>query len=490
MVHVNDLRASAERLAPLWVALIAIAAVLIAPIGYVGGGADDTHYLDAARCWSAAGLPCLPDNHWASRWPAVAPIAVATGLLGESRLTVGVGPLTAWIACIALVVALGSAWFDRATGFLAAALVAATPVVSQVALQPGADTTELALQLAALLFATLGYNRQSPILAVLAGVMAAIAVQARDTSILFCGASCLAWFLLQRGRRNVLLWAFAGFAAVVVLDLLSYAIATGDPFFRYRLALGHVNIPSAELASSVDTSRSPLFNSDYIAGWKREAGIQAWWPIDPWLNLLWSPRIGPILVGTLLVLPIGWARLPRHWKRLVSIFVGFALLVSAGLIYALAVDPKPRMFFALVAACSLALAAVTIAAVRNGRGAVPGTIAALVVGAGLFILSMFTNTHELEAHARLWIRANPDAIEIDASTTSTLTLVSEARSLPLAGSGRPLRIHGTNATCGVFRQPVIARVGDKGAELCLLRNAPLSPPQLTEKRAEVRSNRA
>jgi 4-amino-4-deoxy-L-arabinose transferase-like glycosyltransferase len=489
-VHVNDLRASAERLAPLWVALVAIAAVLIAPIGYVGGGADDTHYLDAARCWSAAGFPCLPDNHWASRWPAVAPIAVATGLLGESRLTVGLGPLAAWIACIGLVAALGSFWFDRATGYLAAALIAATPVVSQVALQPGADTAELAFQLAALLLATLAYNRQSPILAVVAGVMAAIAVQARDTSILFCGASCLAWFLLQRGRRNVLLWAFAGIAAVVALDLISYSIATGDPFFRYRLALGHVNVPSAELAASVDTSRSPLFNPDYIAGWKREAGIQVWWPIDPWLNLLWSPRIGSILLGTLLVLPIGWTRLPRHWKRLVLISGGFALLVSAGLIYGLAVDPKPRMFFALVAACSLALAAVTVAAVRNGRGAVPGTITALVAAAGLFILSMFTNTHALEAHAREWIRANPNAIEIDPSTISTLTLVSEARSLPLAGSGRPLRIHGTNATCAAFRQPVVARVGDSGAELCLLRNGPISPRQLTEKRAGDRSNPA
>ena len=486
----NSITAPVARLAPLWVALIAAAAVLIAPIGYVGGGADDTHYLDAARCWSAAGFPCLPDNHWASRWPAVAPIAVATGLFGESRLTVGLGPLAAWIACIGLLAALGSVWLDRATGYLAAALIAATPVVSQVALQPGADTAELAFQLAALLFATLGFKRQSPILAVVAGVMAAIAVQARDTSILFCGASCLAWFLLQRGRRNVLLWAFAGFAAVVVLDLIFYAIATGDPFFRYRLALGHVNIPSAELAASVDTSRSPLFNPDYIAGWKREAGIQVWWPIDPWLNLLWSPRIGPILVGTLLVLPIGWTRLPRHWKRLVLVSGGFALLISAGLIYALAVDPKPRMFFALVAACALALAAVTVAAVRSGRGAVPGTIAALVAAAGLYILSMFTNTHELEAHAREWIRANPNAIEIDASTASTLTLVSEARSLPPAGSGRLLRIHGTNATCATFNQPVVARVGYSGAELCLLRNDPLSPRQLIEKKAAARSNPA
>ena len=468
-MHLDDHRSYFVRLAPVWVLLVAVAALLIAPIGYVGGGADDTHYLEAARCWSAAGIPCLPDNHWASRWPSVAPIAVATSLLGESRLTVGLGPLLAWIACISLVAALGSKWFDRTTGFLSAALLAATPVVSQVALQPGVDTTELALQLSALLFATLAYDRRSPVLAAMGGIMAAIAVQARDTSVLFCGASCLAWLLLDKDRRKILLWALAGFAAVVALDLASYAIATGDPFYRYRLALGHVNIPSAELAATVDRSRSPLFNPEYIAGWRREAGIHFWWPLDPWANLLASPRIGPLLVGTLLVLPFGWVCLPRNWKRLLSIIVGLALLMAAGLIYGLAVDPKPRMFFALITAGSFALAATTVAAWRGGRGTVPAFVAALVVFAGLFVLSMFANTHEFEMQATHWIRANPNAIEIDASTTSTLTLVPEARGLPPAGSGRPLRIHGTNLTCGDLHQQVVASVGERGAELCLLR---------------------
>ena len=489
-MNVNNLRATAERLAPLWVVLIAVAAVLIAPIGYTGGGADDTHYLEAARCWSAAGFPCLPENHWASRWPSVVPIAISTSLLGESRLTVGLGPLVSWIACIGLVAALGSLWFDRITGCLAAAILAATPVVTQVALQPGVDTTELALQLAALLVATLAYDRQSPQLAAVAGALAAIAVQARDTSILFCGAACLFWLFLDPRRRKVLLWAFTGFCAVVAVELISYAIATGDPFYRYRLAFGHVNIPSAELAATVDTSRTPLFNRDYIAGWRREAGIHLWWPLDPWLNLLASPRIGPLLAGVLLSGSIGWSTLPPNWKRPIAALLGLALLISVGLIYGLAIDPKPRMFFTLIAACSFALAGMTVAAWRRARGAVPAAVAALVILAGLYVLSMFANTHQLELQAKRWIEANPNEIEIDPSTTSVLALVPETHSLPLAGSGRPLRIHATNLTCGVFRQPVIARVGDEGAELCLLRNEPISPRQLTERTAGARSNPA
>jgi 4-amino-4-deoxy-L-arabinose transferase-like glycosyltransferase len=463
--------------APVWrhwpalaVAVLALACVAINPVGFIGGGFDDVHYLDASRCWVAAGQPCLPQSHWASRWPAVAPLAIFTGLFGETRLTVGLGPLLAWVACIALMYAIGRAWFDRATGYIAAALLAATPVVTQSALTPGVDTTELALQLGALLLATLAYNQRSIAFSIAAGAVAGVAVEARDTSLLFCGAAGIAWFLLEPERRRVLLWSVVGFAAVFAIDFAVYAAATGNPFFRYRLALGHTSVPSVELATNVDTSRSPLFNPAYIAGWRREAGIAVWWPVDPWLNLLASPRIGFLLGGMLLMLPIGWQALPPTWKRLGTRTLAFAMLVSVGLVYVLAVDPKSRMFLLLVAASALTVAAMTVSSWRAGRGLVPGCVVALLVLGGLDVLSLTVNTHDFEIQARRWIRENPGAVEIDPSTTSTLTLVPEARALPLAGSGRPLRIHGTNIGCNALDAPIVARIGEKATgELCLLR---------------------
>jgi hypothetical protein len=75
----------------LAVALLALACVAINPIGFVGGGGDDTHYLDAARCWVSQGLLCVPTSHWWTRWPIVGPMAGAIALLGESRTSVGAG---------------------------------------------------------------------------------------------------------------------------------------------------------------------------------------------------------------------------------------------------------------------------------------------------------------------------------------------------------------------------------------------------------------
>ncbi len=464
-------RSLVKRWAPLGVTLFALVALLINPVGYVGGGADDVHYLEAARCWVAAGQPCLPESHWWSRWPAVAPIALFTGLLGESRVSVGLGPLIAWIACLVLTGWVGRLWFDRATGLLAAALLAATPVVTQVALQPGTDTSELALQLGALLLATLAYRRQSALLAVVGGAFAALAIQARDTSLIFCGAAALGWLMLDPQRRRVLLWAILGFGGTVALELAGYALATGDPLFRYRLAMGHVAVPSSELAASVDTRQSPLFNPDYIAGWRREAGIRWWWPVDPWLNLIASPRIGLTVAAALLVAPFGWRAMPAEWRRLGTRLLGLALLVSLLLVYGLAVDPKPRMFFDLVAVAALLLAAMAVASWRAGKGLVPAAIVALLLAAGLRVLAMIANTHQLEDRAAGWIAAHRQAIQVDARTMTSLMLVPGARDLPM--SGKSLRIVSTNGACEEFGSRVIDRIGGPPqGELCLVETRP------------------
>lgn len=458
------------RFAPLWLLLIAVAGIAIAPIGYIGGGADDTEYLNAARCWIASGHPCLPHSHWATRWPVITPIAAFIGLLGESRLSVGLGPLAAWLACIVLVVALGRTWFDRATGYLAGALLAATPVVTQAALQPMADNVELAFQLAALLAASVAFTRQSVLLAILAGALAAGAVETRDTSLLALGATAIAWLFLDPAKRRILWWALPGFGAVIALDLAVYGAVSGDPLHRFRLALGHGGIPSAELDPGVDTSRSPLFNPNYIAGWRREAGIHWWWPVDPWLNLIASPRIGIGLIGLVLAAANGWRSLSPAWAQRIKLILGGALIVSLGLVYALAVDPKPRMFLALAAAIALALAALTVAAWRHGRGPLAGCIAGLVILSGLVTLSRIPDTRALEARGRQWIAANPQEIEIDPHALTTLTLLPEARALPGPGSGKPLRIQATLKGCDIFRVKVIDQVGDAASgELCLLR---------------------
>jgi 4-amino-4-deoxy-L-arabinose transferase-like glycosyltransferase len=461
----------------LLAAIIAIPLVLN-PVGFVGGGGDDNHYLDAARCWAGAGGPCFPESHWWTRWPAIAPMAAAIRWLGESRTTVGLGPLLWWACAVLLVARLGRSWFGRTVGVVAALLLATLPVAGGEALQPTADMPELAAQLAALVAATLACQRQSRWWAVAGGVAAAVALQTRETSVAFCAAATIAWLFLPRERRIVLLWAVPGLIGAMVAEMLAYLVATGDPLLRFRLALGHVGVPSAELPAGFDTHRSPLFNPDYIAAWKREQDIAVHWTIDAWLNLIASPRLGRTLLSTAIVLLLARSTLPKASRRSVALILSFALLVSALLIYGLAIDPKSRMFLLLGAACSIASAAAAVAAWRGGRQWIPAAVLVVLVAVNGRTLTQLPSTSAAEARARQWIAAYPNQIEIDATTLSSLDLIAEAHTLPAEHSGRPLRIVAAKGTCGdlarsspTVRASVIEAVptSSNGDEICLLR---------------------
>lgn len=471
-------RSLESRWAWLGAALLALAILLTNPVGFLGGGGDDGRYLDAARCWVASGLPCLPDVHWSTRWPLVASVAAATGLLGESRTSVSLGAAPWWAASLALTGFLGAHWFGRAAGVVAMLLLALTPVFAASALQPSADTAELALQLAALAAATIAYQRQSRGWAVAAGLLAAIALQTRETSALFVGACALAWLFLPPRRRKVLLWSLAGLAAGTLAEMLIYAAAAGDPIYRFRLALNHVEIPSEALPADFDTRQSPLFNPAYIAAWEREAGIRLHWTLDPWLNLLASWRINVLFLGTAAGAALFGRHLPPGARRAAWLLIAAGLIVALLLVYGLAVDPKPRMFLPLAAACALVLGACTAAALPTGSRLLALMLLAAMAALQLPAIASYPSIHRVEAAARAWIAAHPHRIETDEESRALLTLLPEARALPAAPAGRPLRLATGNRSCAELaaaakriqvRAVAEARSGSANAgRLCLL----------------------
>ena len=469
----NLIDRSSPRAALALVIAAVVAVMLVAPIGYLGGGNDDTHYLLAARCWAAHGA-CLPHDHWSSRWPLVAPLALVTRLLGESRATVGLVPLAYWAAGIGLLGWLGRLWFDRATGLVAALLLGALPIYTAAALQPWIDSVELAWQLAALVAASFAYQRQSRAIAILAGAFAGLAFEARDTSILFLGASALGWLALDPARRRILLWAIVGLAAAVGAEMLAYALATGDPLYRYALSLHHAAIPSAELPPGFDTRQSPMFNPAYIAAWRREAGVEIWWPIDPWLNLVASRRIGWLLGAALLLALAYRDRLEPEARRKLMWITGLALLVSVALVYVLAVDPKPRMFLDLASAAALVAAACVVAAWHSGARLLPGAVVAMLVALAVMVELRTAQFARGEAKAARWIAQAPDAIETDPATRSALLLVPGIDRVGAVGSGRRLRLAVATEGCAALAKTAsVALVDHVGAaigppaDLCL-----------------------
>lgn len=462
-------------------ALVAVAAAGISPVGYVGAGHDDDHYLAAARCWVAHSAPCVPTNHWWARWPLIAPIAGSITLLGESRFSVQLAPALWWALALGMTGWLGNAWFGWRSGAIAVALLGSTPVVAIDAFNPNIDVPELALQLCALAAATAAYRRQSPIMACAAGLLAGLAVQARETSLLFLVAAAVVWFTLPPEKRKVLGWSVAGVASAQFLEMLAYALAIGDPLTRFRLAIGHTNFPTDQLPNGFHSDRGPILNPDFMRSWKREMHVNLWWPIDPWLNLFASPLSGMLLATGTIALAFLARKLPPQQRRGVARLLCGAMLIALGLVYVLAVDPKTRMFMALHAALSIASGAAIAAALDGESKGLPAALALIPVWAGVFVMAHYTTSAPAEARARTWIARYGADIEIFPGAASYLTFMPEVRALSPSGSGRRYLLTTAATPCDELIDPrpghgngvVIDSFSDSSGRLCLFKYLPL-----------------
>ncbi len=157
--------------------------------------------------------------------------------------------------------------------------------------------------------------------------------------------------------------------------------ATGDPFYRFRLALEHNLIRSSELRHSVNLHAEPLFNPMFIAGWKPAVGIDIHWTINPILNLLGGLQAGPVYLAAIILAMFAGRRL-RH--RLAPWAVGaFAMFLA--LTYGLAVDPKARMFMLPLAAAAMVAAASPPARCRFAGAGSPPCRSPLAVASGLWV---------------------------------------------------------------------------------------------------------
>lgn len=349
--------------------LAALAAFLLtawAGQGYIGMATDDYYYVSAAQCTLAHGW-CLPTTHWAARYPFVASLAGALWALpGEPRLALQLAG-SAWTAAALGATAWVAALLDgRRTALLTVLILM---MVGPLMLANGAvhiGAAELALLALSAALALLAVRRGGVAVAMAAGVAGGLAVGVRPTAALSLVPVGL--FLLIRAPRLALVTAAAG-AGVLAAEAAALALSGADPLTGWRLALGHTRIPSSELPGSVDTSRSPLFNADIIAGWRKASDVSVHWLLDPLLNLAASAELRLLFLLTAALLVRQWRAVPG-WVKWVAAFCAWQILASA---YMLAIDPKPRMF--LPAWAGLAV----IAAALMAREARPMVAYAVVI---------------------------------------------------------------------------------------------------------------
>jgi hypothetical protein len=462
-------RASAWQERLWWIGLLAAFAfmMLLNPSGFIGGGQDDWHYLQGARCLREHGL-CLPRDHWEARWPVVAPIALFTHLFGESRLSVSIAPAIASLCALILLALAGNSFFRRPVGWISALLLLFTPAFAVQLSQPAVEATELCFIFAG--FLAVMKWRDCPALAwaFLAGLSFSVAIQVRETAIV---ATPFAFFFLCLGKPKPrtldLLVASAGFALPFLVEFVWFAVSVGDPFYRLRLSIQHTQIWSSELLGPIDKSHSPFFNKAYIANWRMEPGIHVHWAIDGLLNLFLNGLAGLSLPFVTLALLFGRQKVGPK----VSIQALTLLLVAIGymacLIYVLAIDPKARMMLVPLSMTNAALALIVLKLREVSHAPLAFAITFAAAIPGVSVQYGHQQTSMAERAAKSWISTYPSQIEIEGSARNFLALLPSAQALPNLQADKPLLLFMSGASCAQW----VAKSGLPPRALVILQTA-------------------
>jgi hypothetical protein len=429
---------------PLTFGVAFVFAFMLMP-GYFGGGADDAQYLYAARCWVDNG-PCLPTNHWEGRWPAILPVAAAISMLGESRFTVALWPFLSGATALGLVICVGNRIGGSPAGWLAAILVLFTPTFSTLFLTPNVELLELALILTGVLAVGAWTESRKAVTAAAAALAFSMAFQVRETAII-AAAMAAAFVVSRRPSLRHLLVAMMAFLAPLLIEFILYWQLTGDPLYRRKLSVGHTLLISPELLGPVDTLHGPFFNKAYIANWRREPGIYVHWLIDGPLNLLLNARAGWSLAFVGVLLTVLRGRISKSAQQRAFVFVTVCISYVFVLIYALAVDPKPRIMLVPLTISSVALAVLLTALWRNGERAMAQFLVAGHILSGAAILFVQPRVQPIEDGAQSWIARFPGALEADPYTLRHLALVPDISHVASLGTQRPFLLHATELGC-------------------------------------------
>lgn len=459
-----------------WIAAIVgtLAIILVVnPVGFVGGGWDDWQYLDAARCWASHG-PCLPTDHWQGRWPIIAPLASVIALFGESRLTVGLPSLAYSLGCLALLAWLGNRLAGKPVGYIAALLLLVAPAFAVELVDPTVEAAELMFLLAGACCAVLFADSRDRRAAFCAGLCLSLAFQVRETALAVAPLALVGTWLLARDDRKSWFATIAGALLPLALELLIFWLATGDPLWRRRQSLGHTQIASSELLGPPDRSHLPFFNRAYIANWRHGPGIHIHWLVDGLVNLVVDMKAGLSIAASAILFALYRRKLQARDRRL----VGWSLVVAAYwacfLIYALAIDPKPRMMLVPIALTAFALAILLRDRIARDSPLLPGCVLAASLLVGLSLTIIHPQVRTSEPAVERWANRFPGQIETDETTRRHLALTPAAVQFAQLGSDRPLLVLRLGTRCSTWAQAIM-----KGA-LVPLERSPTSlidPPR-------------
>lgn len=470
---------------PLLVAAaLLLALVLPNPAGYVGGGGDDWYYVQAARCIADQGW-CVPETHWAARWPLVAPMGAVFATFGYGLVQSMVVPFAYSLLALACFVRLVEAAWGRTTALVAGVAFVATASFAKGLLQPNVETVELGWLTATALAGFWAIRTDRRHWAFVAGLCFGLAVAARMTSLAWLPVLALAALLLPRRQWPLIAFALVGCALPLGLDMLVNGLMAGDPLLSQHLSAAHTRIASSELPPGIDLTRSPILNPQFIGGWAPAMGIEAHWTVKGVLNLLANPQMGPVLLAALALLVIRRRGLTLRAPEV--LIAGAAMLYAGALIYGLAIDPKARMFLPVAAIAAALIGRFAVAAWADGERLLVGGLMGVLVLVGTIETAKRFDMGKAGPLAARWAAEAPGAYAIEDASRRFLTFTSGVRALPVwPATERPrllVLVAGTCSESPAAKGHTLMRAADFGREgdpleLCDFSRAdPAAPPR-------------
>jgi hypothetical protein len=396
---------ASRSLAPLPVALLLLFAIILPnPTGYVGGGGDDWFYVEAARCVARQGW-CVPETHWAARWPLVAPMGASFALFGDSLLTSMIVPFVYAVVAVAAFVQLLELTSGRTAALVGGLVFVATATFAKGLLHPNIEIVELAWVLVAALAAYRAVAGGNAALALAAGCAFGLAIAARMTSLAWLPILAAALWLVPRGRRWIAIPFLAGLPMVAAGDMLINWTISGDALLGPHLSAAHASIPSSELP------------------WIR--GV---------LNLFANPQVAPTLLAALALLLL--QRRTLGWRCADVVLAVAASLYAGALIYGLAIDPKPRMFLPVAAIAAALVGRLAVRAWESGERPIVGVLIGTTIAVGIVASGARYNFSRPGPLAAIWAAEYPGEVMIEDATRRFLTFTPEVRLLPVAPNER------------------------------------------------------
>jgi len=388
------------RTAPMLVASLFFASVALYWHGF--GPGDPERYVRAALDWVEKGFN-LGETHWSLRLPIVLPIAGAFSILGVNEFAATLPNILYAGGLVAVTHFFMRRYVGPLEGTIAAAFIATSAFfVARPIELDGYGAEAFYVAAACWLYVASMAEKRRCVLLFAAGFASGFAWLVREQTLYLMLAFGTLTLVSRKDVARALFALGCGFGLVIAAELVFYAIASGDPLYRYKIDVNHRTIGRVITIEGDDAS---LVNR----------------LVRPIKDLFTYPTTTPFLaLAAIAMAGLGWrtAREPEGRRRAFTTFFVTAAIAVPVCAYAFNLA-LPRYYSILTYAIFLVLALAT-AEIARRKGALPALgFAALVTFLNLAAADFSRYGEYAEARHLAKIAAqSAETIETDPLTAS------------------------------------------------------------------------